>query len=68
MFWKQNDRIKELVYLKFILYPFLYSELEQNISLVEFFELFKRFSIVIGQGIGEVEVDENEQFILNSKE
>ena len=36
MFWKQNDRIKELIYLKFILYPFLYSELEQNIS---FFKL-----------------------------
>lgn len=43
-------------------------QLEQDISLVEFFELFKRFSMVIGQGIGEIEVDENEQFILNSKE
>ena len=29
---KQNDRIKELIYLYFILYPFLYSELEQDIS------------------------------------
>jgi len=31
----QNYRIKELIYLLSILYPFLYSELEQNISFVK---------------------------------
>ncbi len=41
---------------------------EQEFSLVDFFELFKRFSIVIGQGIDNIEIDENENIILKSAE
>jgi len=39
---------------------------EQDISLVDFFELFKRFSIVIGQGIENIGVDEDENIILKN--
>lgn len=39
---------------------------ESDLSLMQFFELFKRFSIVIGRNIDEVEIDENEQpFVLS---
>lgn len=41
---------------------------EQDFSLVEFFELFKRFSIVIGQDIENVEINESEELVLKDRE
>lgn len=42
---------------------------EKDFSLEEFFELFKRFSIVIGRNnIGEVEIDEAEDPIILKSE
>jgi hypothetical protein len=47
---KQNDRIKELIYLYFILYPFLYSELEQDISFFKMKTTNKKSNGFIGIG------------------
>lgn len=41
---------------------------DQDFSLVEFFELFKRFSIVLGQSIEDVEINENEEHVLKSRD
>ena len=47
---KQNDRTKELVYLYFILYPFLYSESEQDISFFKMKTTNKKSNGFIGIG------------------
>lgn len=40
---------------------------EKDFSLVEFFELFKRFSIVIGKSVEDIHLDKNEQILTLSE-